>query len=155
FQNSKATGTATNSPATTAGFGTIAVGGTGAGQPNVFESSLTQFVRFTDSVQAPSPMVGGTNLNPQPFAQDIEGAHNTYHLPNTAPAGVLGSDLTRAQYDEIAPLINDKIDTATLGLYHLIDTTLGVSASSLTFSAYPNTISASQTITLTNLPSTS
>jgi len=155
FQNSKATGTATNSPATISGVGTITVGGTGANRPNVFESDLTQFVRFTDSVQQPSPMVGGTNLNPQPFGWDIEGAHNIYHLPNTAPSGVLGSDLTGAQYDEIEALINDKVDNAALGLYHLIDTTLGVSANTLTFSAYPDTVSAPQDITLTNVPSSS
>lgn len=147
FQNNNATGT----PAGTSGYGDIIVGGSGTNQANHFYSTLSQFVRFTDNIQAPSPVQASANgIDPAAFSADVLGTYNIYELANTAPSGVQGLDLTHAQYDEIAALIEDKIDNNALGRYILLNGVLEQQADTLEYALFPNQISSSRNITTTN-----
>jgi hypothetical protein len=121
------------------GYGPIIVGGTTSTEQNHFYAELTQFVRFTDAIVAPSPIdPAAPYVAPAAFSADIEGAYNQYYLPSNPSTPVTGPELSAAQYAEIEGLIFDDVDNNALGLYHLTDGLLVVSESSLSFSGYPD-----------------
>ncbi len=99
----------------------------------------------------PSPMnPAGTGVDAAAFDLDIVGGGNIYQLAATAPAGVLGSALSAAQYSEIEQLILDQVDNPALGLYRLVDATMAVTPTVLQFVALPDALSNTQTFTISS-----
>jgi hypothetical protein len=154
FNGSDATGRALdfqNSSDTGSGFGAVVVGGSATAEQNIFQADLAQFVRFTDAIEAPSPVnPAGANISPAAFPVDVEGAYNQYYLPSNPSNAVLGLELNDAQLSEIAALINDDLDNSDLGLYHLTDGNLVASESSLTFQGPINATLGPQTFEVQN-----